>query len=512
MERNFSARLYKQFSLGLLLVLGGCSLQLKRADKFLLEEKFEAAEREYLGVLSLNPKNSHAIYGRDASRRGIIGAQLLQVRHLRLAGNGEEALELLLAVMKSENEWQAFPVGSEFSTQREEVDNAWDKVQQLVRAPLAANHPLVAEALFGNYRLIFSSKGFSSRVQDLEKQIGDSGRAQCSKFTDKLNPSHDLYASLVKSYCNHWAKSVEKAVPVRHDRYFKGISITGDIEGVPGEISEEIRIRLRESFESSPWYSPAATTIIPARLIGRFHQSQTEEPIVKVHSYTVQIPETVMVQKMGSEQVPYTVVESNSAQVPYTEYQTQYNFYTHRNDLVPVTRYKTVYYNETVTKYRTHYYTYTEPETVMRPEERHVNYEAFKYQQTVLLMAKLEFKVAGQLVALPLNERDGASGTYHNNSSSEVGLYPEAKRVIEPVRWVKDKMESVASALVQEGRNFWERRYCKTVQIAGDPSVDGENILQCMAASTNSHVADDWSHKFFGIPISQLRSDIIVSK
>lgn len=490
----------------------GCSFQLKRADKLLLDEKFEAAEREYLEFLASNPTNSHAIYGRDSARRGLIGQRLLEVRHLRLAGNGIESFELLSDIVKTENNWQAFPVGAEFSTQREETDYAWDRLVQLVDEPLKENHPIVSEAYINGYRHIFGSKSYEAKVSQLSGKVAEAGRGQCTKFSNKIRPTHDLYAALVRSYCNHWSKGLEKSVAVNHDRYFKGLKIRGVIEGLPVELSESIRLRLQESFEQSPWYSPEATTIVTGNLTGIFRQSSSEEPIVKVHEYTVSVPYTEMVAKVGSRQVPYEAVENRSAQVPYTQYESQYNYFTRQTELVPTTQYRTVYYTETVTKYQTEYFTYTEPETRYRDDPRQVPYEATQYHQAVLLMAKLEFKVGGQSVSIPLNVRDSKNGTYHHNSSPEIGLYPEPKREIDAVQWVRNSVEGMAGQVVQQGLGFWERRYCKPIQVGDDPSDDGENILQCMKATNSYHVADDWSNKFFGIPLSKLQSEIIASK
>src|SRR4051794_18068864 len=95
--------------LAVLVAFLGCSSLKKKAQESLEAGSYDRAMQLFEQYLRKNPDDSEALQGLKDARHGWIDKKLISVRMARLAGNQQQALDLLLEALNKEQNWKFLP-------------------------------------------------------------------------------------------------------------------------------------------------------------------------------------------------------------------------------------------------------------------------------------------------------------------------------------------------------------------------------------------------------------------
>lgn len=476
----------------------GCNTARKRAEKFFEAEAYEDAAAAYEEVLRDDPNDADATIALQICRNKIIATKLIEVRLSRMAGNKQNSLDMLHAVVVSENGWKVFPKGQVAFTQEEEATFALTYLTSKVRSSLARNLPMPADMLIKKYRPIFEGN-LSVKFGKLAQATQSAGKARCDSFSRMAsNETGAYYAYFVRRFCAYWGvpqREVASTDQFRQSELFGKVNVSTHIDGIASEVAATLSESVRESFLASPWHDAKGHKTVAIALSGRFIRKNSVQPINLVHEYTVQIPYV--------EYVPVT----KTRQVPYNS--TQY-----RCDSVFVNgQYTQICGNVPVTEYRTEYYTENEPVTRYRTEPRSQPYEANKHYQLLGLVLTGEVRLGKYVRPIALTEKSEKDGIQHDWNLPAIGLFPSSPNLPDPLEWLKEQSKLVGYRVNVIGDELWDNLYCKPQVKDRSVAAQGERVNRCLKLKlgTPPAFADKWYESVVGLKVSEVKDALSLS-
>ena len=496
-----------------ILTVSGCSLQYRKAKKFLQNGEYIAAEQAYKNILEKSPKDPEALEGLHSARENIIDKRLLEIRYMRLAGNHDEALSAFRDLFKDEADWDLYPRGAVFFTQQEELKYALSHVTQIVDTRLAEKHPVLARQYFDGYKDIFWQGKTLDSAKSLDKKIIDSGNVSCLDFVGNVSDKTPYFAGFVRRYCSYWGSPTTSSTTISNrtaeTELYGVVSLKLDSEDLPDEIKAEWNSGFQAVLENSPFYGPGVKHELPVQLTARFKDLRNEVPVSLTQEYTTQEPYTAYVPVLKTKQVPYNTTELQMKwrSVPYSTTKYEYNYYTGRYESVPVTEYRNDSYLESVpvVKYRTEFYTETEAVTKYKTVPHAYSYAGTVYRQNLILLAEGAANVGKKKLPLVVNKQETNKGVSHHENIPDIGLTPKLIHYLNPVDWIKTNSRELSPMLQEKLDALWSELYCHSPQTGDSVGQSGELVYKCARSEKGRALefVNQWSIANLGLPYEE---------
>jgi hypothetical protein len=468
-------------TLGVLaLFICSCASPKKRALEHLNAGSFEEAGFLYEQVLKKNPQDVEAQVGLRRARDGVLDQGLISARMARLAGNQEQASDLLLNVIQKEKSWGHTPTAKVAFTQEEEAGFAVHFIQGRVKNLNQGRKPLQAEALLFNYEPIFQDSQTVSRFDTLKNEVRQTGQNSCRQYQSENRSEGPYFADFLGRYCVHFGETC-KPCAIWSKSKLRELFLQADVAGVlsnlPDDLTKILISDLKSAFEETAWYDPQGRKKAALKFKGDYTFSHDKDLTSLVHHYT--------------EQEPYEDVEQvmKRREVPYPTDEVQYNYQTRKYESVSTVKYRTEYYPE--------------PQRVLR--YRTVNkvypYSALKHRQKIGLNFVGNYSAINQSLDLSFQDSSVEEGYEHHLDLPKIGLKPSRPQFQDPHSWVKDRISKIRQQFKEKSQAEWAALYCRVDTSTTDQKVLSDRVQKCLRSQikpTPSFVSD-WYESQLGL-------------
>jgi len=469
------------------LLLASCTSLSKKAREYFEAGDYEESVRTYDQALQKDPGDAAAIAGRAEAREKLIDVTLLRVRQSRLAGNAQNAIDMLLDLVERENAWGFAPKnGAVASTQDEESAEAFRYVQSEVRTALPSHHPLRAEFLLNHYRAIFQGP-WQAPADGLRKLARGARENACRRFVAASPAPGAYYLEFLEKVCAGRGALPKQMAQVTHrkfDELYRGVKVTAKLEGFPEGYAAVLEDDLRQGLIKTPWFDARGAKMLTVTLSGRFAVEQTEKPEERLHNYWVSIPYTAYEEQPRSREVPYFSTETQCSPGASG---------TPTCIDVPVTRYRTENYTETV------------PVTRYREEPRVQAYTGRERTQTLTVFVNADAAFASVRRQFGVNEKAQDRGFEHDVSMPSIGLYPSQANLRDPQTWLKEQTGKLTGFIEDSGNSTWENLYCRPLAKHLSVAETGEQVHRCLRRQLPEvpKFVEDWYQRNLGISVAE---------
>ena len=432
----------------------GCSSLHKDAETLMEGEEYAEATKVYEKILKGNPNDAKALVGLKRSRTNWIDKALLDVRMLRLSQQAAPATDLLKKIIDREREWQFYPEGAVHFTQVEETKYAIRLISAQVDAWETRGHLLKARAYVEGYRQVFATPVLIKRFENINSQLTNTAKNQCDTYKTSSRPSLPYFITFAKRYCDSWGISFDAGFDLAKTRaafLFKEIDvISKDVSGIPEALYPYGREKLGKEFESSAWYDKNGSSPLVIYLKAAFSHDHKKTLEKAVHSYTVQVPYTVMIPQM--RQIPHTTYQQMCTAYRCTS--TPFTTYTYETYMVPATRY--------------------------RDDPRQFNYDRWRHVQALAFHADLLSLIQGMEVNASHTQTVRNTDTEHPHSVPDIGLSPDVLSLPNPLSWLEKQIDEAAQNWGQALINVWIKTYCRAPEMTVDEKTSAEYVFRCL--------------------------------
>jgi hypothetical protein len=447
------------------LLFSACSSFRKKAEKHFEVGAYEEAIRLYELALVEDINDNEARLGLKKARDGLLDKDLISVRLARLAGNQQQALDLLLSVIEKEVMWKYSPTAKVAFTQAEESNFAVQYLQGRVKNSIQQKKPVLGEFLLLHYKSIFQEPQAISRFDSLKLDVLQSGKQSCKQFQQGDQSHSPYFSDFLIRYCTHFAESCDSCATIsklKLNELYGNPDVIGDIPGLPSELTDFIKNDLRLVFEQTPWYDPSGKNKTQLVLNGTYSYSHQRQLTNLVHQY--------------SEVEPYEAWEQvrRSRQVPYTDYRYHYDSQLRQTVQTPFTNYRTEYYDDAqkVTRYRT--------------VNRSFPYSAIKHEQKIGLSLSSTCKVLDRQVSTTFQDRSYEDGYEHDLNLPNIGLRPSRPNLKDKFSWVKTRSKELPQLFKEQAQAEWVAAYCRNDSNTTDPRVLADQVQKCLRGKSSS--------------------------
>jgi hypothetical protein len=456
----------------------GCTSLKKKADENLRAGSFEQAAILYEEVLQKNPNDAEARKGLTSARDGVLDQQLIQVRMARLAGNQQQAIQLLLDVIQKETRWNHTPRTNVAFTQSEESDFAVQFLRGKVRSVLEARFPLRAEHLLLEHRPLFQGEESRRNFDSLKKEILLRGRESCEGFKKGEVTRAPYFADFINRFCSHFQVTCEKCGDWGQKKYqdlYQKIDVSGEVSQVSPELFGLMQQEIQKGFQESPWYDPRGSKATLVQLKGNYQFTHQKNLVSLVHSY--------------SENEPYETIEDvyKTRPVYYTDYEYRTNLKTGQTDRVPVEKSRTE--------------SYYEPQRVIRYRKvsKSYPYSALKHEQKLDLSVDGSYDLQGRTLHLGVQKTSNQESMEHHLDIPKIGLRPATPNLIESSKWLKETAGQFRNQMRDVSTEDWTRQYCRVS--SDDPSALQNQVHKCLRAKQSSipGFVNEWYETQLGV-------------
>jgi len=471
-----------------LCLLNGCSSLHRKAEKLYESGAYQGSIDTYDEILKKDPADADAVIGRLKARAKLIDTKLIEIRRSRLAGNEENAIEMLRHLVDEENEWATFPKGAVAYTQEEESTEALKFVDGQVKEALADQFPLRASYRLKRYQMIF--QGTLSETYDrMSGVVREAGKQSCRSLADGSGATRPYFGEFLQKYCAHWGLSLAKVKPDEQrklKKLYRGTKVQVKVENLPPEVISIVQENIDEGLKQTPWFDVKGARVLPVQLQGKYQNQHHEEVEMRLHSYTVQIPYTSYEPVQRERQVPYTDTQIQCVPNPPG---------TPGQNCNPIS----------VTKYRTEQYWENEPVTRYRDEPRTQSYDGLKISQLLNLNVEGKALFSGTSKIFNLSEKSNTSGFESEWSLPKIGLYPQHAGIPDPLSWIKLEVLQLGENFQSAANNFWEINYCHPVGKDLSFAVQGDQVHRCLRRRPTEipRFVALWYENNLGVTVSQ---------
>jgi len=476
-----------------LLFLTACANLKKRAQEQESAGNYDEAANLYERALKSNPKDPELATGLKSARDGVLSKRLIAVRQARLAGNQEQALNLLLETVQKEQAWGHPPRAAVAFTQNEETSFAFPFVNSKVKSAIDAKFPLQAEYWHRRYSAVFQSQEIQAKYTGLELAIAKSGKESCKHFLSLQKPQHPYFGDFAKSYCAHWGepgKDLSRENEQKLSELYQSVAISGAVSNLPAEQQLSLQNELQSALEASPWFDVHGKKKVQITLQGNYTILHQKDLVNQVHQYPAQEPYEDFETVTRSRSVPYQASESR---------------------LDPATGKLT---SVMVTKYRDESYTEQQKVVRYRSVTRHYPYNAIKHTQHLELAMALNAGIGPKGFATDLSDKADREGYQHDLNVVEVGLRPVRPDLVDPVQWIKGDFQKLRAQFLEKSTAEWVSLYCTPDAGSADLASSGDRIHKCTRAklATAPSFIGEWYEKNLGVNVQVAQELLALQK
>ncbi|NTX15428.1 hypothetical protein HUA76_32130 [Myxococcus sp. CA056] len=422
----------------LLVVLGSACATLRgRADELARNGQFVEAAAIYDELVTKNPFEKELVSERDGLRGKALGQLLGNARRYRLEGIDEKAEDDLLRFLDRRAQWNSKLNGGLESSLLEEMEGTHKHLRLTISSPAKLGLALTAEETLVRKRPLLSHKEMVVIQREMESAVLQSGKEVCQRLRDVSSDDAPHWRELVSRYCRHWREFAPEPPPA--PELTAAPSWTGQVGGLDSARMELLRTRLTRAFESSPWFSPAASHHPELSLAGRFTTLRDSRSVELTAPYTEKVPYTDHEERTETVEVPYDVEEEYTDKngEKKTRKVTKVHTYT-RSFTVAVTRYR----------------------DVARTFEFHALRLSVEHELTLSSSGVLDAR-RGPMSAV-LQDHLSESAYEHDVTFGPGDVSPRRANFTPPESWLEARVEQMSARFAQTLQEHWRESYCTT--------------------------------------------------
>lgn len=428
-----------------------CSSLTENGYTALNDSKYEEALNLFQRAILENKNDEKAIQGLKTTQKAWIEKKLIEVRLLRLAQNFGESEILLKNLISNQNEWQVFPSGAAFSTQKEEIQFLTDRITNNIHQYLKKNNPLAAQIEYIKNKKLMNDT-LKVNTLNLEKQIDKVGKEFCNQ-TEKTINSNDFFTfEWLKKTCEVWNYNLKEKKLVTSVKLFKSLSINTLIEGLNEDETSSLQKAITDSFLKSKWYDPQGILNLSITLKGQFKSQQNELEINRTAHYTIEEPYEV-----SKIRIKETSKKENNSVLGSLLF---------------------LMSNKNERSIDNHDGTETVYETKYKTVDKYFPYVAVEVSATKEIQAKLDALLHDQIFSTQINGTYNLKSDRHNQNFPQAGLTPQNPKIISNKDWITTVYPNWTNKLTDELKKHWLNRFCLTIENNSTLSIR-EQILRC---------------------------------
>ena len=472
-----------QLFLGLAVLLGlsGCATEFKRGETYYEGGLYDQAVAVFEGILVQDPKDADAAVALRKSREKLIDKRLIDVRMARLAGSGQQALDLLLSVSTREAEWKQAPTGNVAFTQDEEARFAMLFAEVRVKQDLAEGVPLRADRFLRRYAPALAPVPGGAYAA-LRTTVLGAGKRSCQGLIQAAAGKRwnqvPAYALFAGRYCAYFQ---EMAPALTGDglRYLGGLYRSFEPEirvgGLPAGAQPILAAALREAFLRTAFFDSQGGQRLAPVMGGHFTQEDTRQQVPLAHTYIEWVPYTDYAEVQKSKDISYTELENGKE----------------------VTRHRTESYSETV------------PVTRKREVVRTYAFTGWRVARRLEAAYTGSVTVAGTPVQLAISDATRTEGEEHTEDQPAIGLRPRHPELTPPEPWAQGLATRLAARLEARLSDLWVETRCRW-DGDGDALDEAQAVHECLRQPRPSYptFAETWFQKGTGLSIAEAQETL----
>lgn len=205
-----------------LILFTNCASLTERGYEALNESKYDEALSLFQQAVRYDKSDSKALQGLKTAQQAWIEKKLIDVRLLRLANNIGESESLLNQLILNQNEWQVFPSGPAFSTQKDEISLLADRIFGKIKKYVENKNPIAAQVEFNKNRSLLNET-LKQDTASLEKSIAATGKSYCLQTEKTILPYEYYTYQLVKTNVCYLERTFESK---KSDEYGEIVQIS----------------------------------------------------------------------------------------------------------------------------------------------------------------------------------------------------------------------------------------------------------------------------------------------
>lgn len=480
----------------------GCATSLEITEEHLQASRVDDALKLIEKVRQDDDADPKAKSLEAKVRRQWIADKLIQVRLMRLGGNLDASASLLRNVIHQETKWSLMPTGAVFATQAEETSHLAEMIRSSIQEALRRNQPILATSRYLRDRELLEST-LKVDTQGLRTSIGAAMAAFCAKENRAVTKYDHFHFQFLQKTCDHFKVTLLKTKTQNSVRLFGRMTPKFNLKGVPESSIEEIGKELATEFERSIWFDRKASADrdLEFALTGEVIEKIAERPAYRSKPFSVQIPfEERSIRKKEKRSGIVVLFEvlawALGAGLPSS----------HEIDN----------FDGTVTVIETKY----------RTETRYHTYQVNEVTQTLSLDWNVEIKSAlgsseGRLSdnqLLPpyqFKEKHRLVSDEHGVRFSEANLFPETRKVLHPVEWLKTVNKKLVERVGTELNLAWIAKFCDFQNGPKEGRLllsEAELHHRCVFGSLDQtpESSSGWFTKMYGVEIAAWRQVLAV--
>lgn len=458
-------------------LLLGCASLTQQGYNALEAGQYEKALTLFQQATSESPQNGDALEGLRKAQQEWINRKLIDVRLLRLGDNLRDSETLLLDIIKKENEWQVFPSGVAFSTQKEEILHFSKRVEDRIEKLIHEKNPIAAQVEFNKNHFIMG-EARSKNLSLLKNKIYSQGLRFCSETHKGLQSSEYYTMDWLKRTCSIWEVSL-KDKPLKNSVVlFKGatpkFSLTHLDKGLQDLLSHDIQT----AFLQSKWYDKKGTANLDLSIQGDFEKNYKETPVSRMAVYTVQVPykdtyKRVKTQKKSNADSILTMLTLLSGNSSMSDEVVRDNM--DGTESVTVTKY--------------------------RAEDRKHYYQATEVSAEKTLKGKIQATLDKQGFEFDFQRKYSLLKDRSNENFPDAGLTPTNPVVLSDADWIGSISKEIVSEVSDQLQKSWLERFCEatTKQALSERELHHRCAFQVTSSipeSLNQYYLKTWQISF----------------
>ena len=447
----------------------GCSTLHNSAKEFLEKKSYQDAINVYQEILESDSSDEKALIGLKKAQLGWISQKLIEVRLLRLSGNHNKSLNLLLEVYNRQNLWGVFPFGAVAFTQKEETQFARTSVIQVVNEALKENKPLRAQLYLDRYNSLFQPLKAQNQFKDLQLAVRKSGVKFCSRAYSALKTDQYYYGSFIKNLCQIWSHknpNLKKQVMHIHGKLYSNVNIDFDIPNLPEPVAKNITDNFKASFKATPWYKESAKNSLNISLKGEYFYKHLKTDETLKHTYTVSVP----YEKKYIKDKDYERDKPDFLQAMDTVFTIANAVASLSGDYKGSSSYEKDNHDGTVTVYKTKYY----------DETRVTSYSAIKHTEEFKGNILLKSTLWDDAIEISYDMEDRNISVEHNNNSPKIGLTPKKADLIGKNEWLHILTKPIVDRLNSHLVAAWDTKFCESDFDYENTQQPIESMFRCL--------------------------------
>ena len=471
--------------LSLVFLATACTSTQKRAEENLQAGNFEAALPLYERLHKSKPSDPAIAAGLETARDGVVSKRLISVRTTRMAGNQEQALNLLLETVQAEIQWGYGPKAKVAFTQSEEAGFALPYFEQRVKLALSEKHPLQAEVFHQRYQSVFQGGETVTRYAAAGARIKSAGKERCKEFGAKVTGAQPYYSEFVYRFCAHSGaeapRDPARIAKSRSADLYKSVELSGEVAGLPSELVPSLQEAIRLGFEASPWFDGEGQKVAAVKITGKYTLDHQKDFVKEVQNYTVSEPYQELAKVTKIRKVDYTVTEM--VRDPRTGASIQ----------------------QPITRQRDEAYETQEIVTRNRDVAKVYQYNALRHRQKIELQVSGEGELGPRRTSFDLHEMASREGMEHDLDVPEAKLKPSRPNLIEPHGWTRENFGHVRSQISERASTLWASLYCSAGDAGTDLASTGNQVHRCLRAKPAGvpPYVNEWYVQNLGVPYAE---------